>query len=138
MKTLFFFSLLFAITSLSAQSVSYTYDASGNRTARVINLSASPQLRASEEATPLEDLLAERKIKIYPNPTKGMLAVEIIDFTEEIQGEYFVYDMSGRMLKREKAAPGKVSLDLSNQPNGVYLLRINLNGESVTWKIVKE
>jgi hypothetical protein len=138
MKQLLLFFVLFAGFTLSAQNVTYNYDAAGNRTERIIALSASPQLRSSAETTPLEDILDEKKIKIYPNPTKGMLAVEIMDFNNEAKGEYTIHDMAGKLIQRQEAVSGRTTFDLSGQPTGIYLLRIKLNNEILTWKIVKE
>ena len=139
MKQLLFFSVLFAGFTLSAQNVNYTYDAAGNRTERVITLSSKSQSsKYLNAATPLEDLLAERKVKIYPNPTKGILAVEIDNLEGDTKGEYSIHNAAGSLIKKQKAASGKTTFDLTSQPTGVYFLRIRLGDEVNTWKIIKE
>ena len=92
----FLFSILFcAAISLSAQSISYHYDNTGNRTERIINMQSSPpQPQTATEITPLEDLISGRKLKIYPNPTEGMLSIAINDFTMQIEAEIRLSDMS--------------------------------------------
>jgi len=67
--------LLLAAMNISAQSVTYTYDNSGNRTERIVTLLKSSA--APKEATALSDLIAEKAVSIYPNPTQGILSVEI-------------------------------------------------------------
>jgi hypothetical protein len=137
-KHFLFYLLLFAASSLSAQNVSYAYDNAGNRIERVISLIASPELRASEEVTELEDVVAKHEIRIYPNPTQGQLTVEIVDFNADLPFEFTLTDLSGKIIDRKKATSGYQNFNLSGQPDGIYLLRISIDGESTTWKIIKE
>jgi YD repeat-containing protein len=135
------FLLLSTVIGVSAQNVSYRYDDAGNRTERVIVLSSlsspSPSLSPAS-VTELEDMIAGRKIKIYPNPTEGMLAVEIADFTKESKVEYLITDMSGKTISRKKADSSYTTLDLTRQRSGIYILRISINGENTNWKIIKK
>lgn len=138
--TLFGILLLLAAMSMNAQGVSYTYDDAGNRTARVITLapSKSPAAPQPEAESPFSDRIAKQSIRIYPNPTEGMLAVEIQDFTTDMKAEYRLTDTGGRTITTVKAATGYQTLDLSRQAAGIYLLQITINGESVVWKIIKK
>jgi hypothetical protein len=139
MKQLLLFLLLSAGIALSAQNVTYTYDAAGNRTQRVITLSSkSLPSQSLNAATPLEDLVAERKVKIYPNPTKGMLAVEVDNLEGDVKGEFSIHNAAGSLIKKQKTVSGKATFDLTSQPTGVYFLRIRLGDEVNTWKIIKE
>jgi hypothetical protein len=140
-KLLFIFLLLSAAIGISAQNVSYQYDNAGNRIGRVIVMSSlsspAPSL-SSASVTGLEDMITGQKIKVYPNPTEGMLAVEVADFTNEWKVEYLITDMSGKMINRKKADSKYTTLDLTKQSPGVYILRITINGENTSWKIIKK
>ena len=136
-KILFFILLLQAAMTISAQSVAYTYDTAGNRTARVVTISKSPAAQ-EETITALQDLIAEKAITIYPNPTKGILSVEIKDYTDQLQAEFRLTDLSGRTIINRKASSDIQTFDLSRQAAGIYLLQIRINGESAVWKIIKE
>jgi hypothetical protein len=139
MKNLLTVLILFFSASLSAQNITYLYDAAGNRTDRVIPFSSS--LRSSgetTETTSLDDVVARQQIKIYPNPTQGLLAVEIVGFTNDLEADFLLTDLSGKVIDRRKVDSGYQTFNLSNQTNGVYLLRIHINGENTTWKIIKE
>ena len=129
--------LLQAAMTMSAQSVTYAYDAAGNRTARVITINKSPAA-PEETITALPDLIAENEILIYPNPTKGILSVEIKDYSNEMKAEFQLMDLSGRTIINRKAASSTQTFDLSRQSAGIYLLQIRINGESVVWKIIKQ
>jgi hypothetical protein len=137
-KHLFFYFLLFAASNLYAQTVSYTYDNAGNRIERVINMTSSAALRSPEGATALEDVIAQQEIRIYPNPTQGMLTVEIVHFTDNLQADFVLTDLSGKIIDRRRATSGSLTFNLSPHPSGIYLLRSVMNGETTTWKIIKE
>ncbi len=62
----------------------------------------------------------------YPNPTKGIVNLPKHD-------NLSIYDLSGRFIDQFEYSP---QLDLSNYPNGVYLLKMLIQGESVMRKII--
>ena len=71
-------------------------------------------------------------IKVYPNPTKGIVTVRHSTQKKVIQ----LYNASGIMIKIINAENStSTQIDLSTQPQGVYLLRID--GKMVS-KIVKD
>jgi YD repeat-containing protein len=137
-KNLLGIVLLLVTINLPAQNVTYRYDNAGNRIARVINMSSSAPLRSAEEITAVEDVIAQQEIKIYPNPTQGMLTVEIVNFTENLQADFILTDLSGKIIDRRRATTGSLTFNLSPHPSGIYLLRITMDGETTTWKIIKE
>lgn len=121
-----------------AQSVSYSYDNAGNRTARAIVLKAPQAPNEQKTITALPDLISKRAVLIYPNPTKGILSLEIKDYTDKLQAEFRLTDLSGRIIMEQKATSNIQTIDLNRQVAGIYLLQIRINDESVTWKIIKE
>ena len=76
--------------------------------------------------------------KVYPNPTQGELRIDLKGgpFTVEL------VDVAGVVLDRiyvEEANHEKqLVLDLSDKANGIYLVIIRSNGQSVVEQIVKE
>lgn len=139
-KTLIFILLLTSAINSIGQSATYAYDNAGNRTARVFSMSPAPAQPGSPTSaiTSLSDMIAEKSIIIYPNPTKGILYVEIKDYTDKLKAEFRLSDMSGRTVINRKANSGYQTFDISRQAAGIYLLQINISGESVVWKIIKE
>lgn len=135
-KTLIALLLLATTMSIGAQNLTYTYDNAGNRTTRVSASNKSPQ--APETVTALPETIAEKAIVIYPNPTDGILSVDIKDYTNEVQAEFRLTDLSGRTIIDRKASSGRQTLDLSRQATGIYLLHIRINGESIVRKIIKK
>ena len=92
--------------------------------------------------TPTINNKPEKKseIKIYPNPSKGLLNIESI----EIEGNVIVnlFDISGRIIYSDRIILRKNSpsqLNVSNISNGLYFIHITQDGKSVnTSKIVFE
>ena len=137
-KTSIFILLLSIAMNISAQSVSYSYDNAGNRTARrTFTMSKSPSA-PEQTITAIPDIIAEKSVVIYPNPTKGIVTVEIKDYTDKLQAEFRLTDLSGRTITNRKAVSRTQTFDLSGQIAGVYLLQIRINNESVVWKIIKQ
>jgi len=84
------------------------------------------------------DKLKESDIFIYPNPTKGALAVEIRNKNPQASHQVTVYTMSGAVIFQQSQVGDYTPIDLSSQPRGVYLLRISSQNSFITWKIIKE
>ncbi len=70
------------------------------------------------------------KFSVYPNPTTSVVRISSSNENIHIQ-QVAVYDLYGRLLMRTS---GK-SIDLSNLPNGMYLIEINQN---IRKKVVKQ
>ncbi|MFV0376511.1 MAG: T9SS type A sorting domain-containing protein [Mangrovibacterium sp.] len=123
----------------AAQDVLYHYDQAGNRTERVIALLRSYAEKSVAEAPQVyEEILAEKEIKIYPNPTRGQLSVSITGMGSTDSGTVLVSDMNGRPLLTKSIQEGLTPIDLSDRPDGYYLLKIVLGTETSTWKIIKQ
>jgi hypothetical protein len=57
---------------------------------------------------------------LYPNPTTGVL-----NFTLTENSTIEVFDVLGNTVESKQFNTGSVQVDLSNQPNGVYFVRVN-------------
>ena len=84
------------------------------------------------------DKLNESDVVIYPNPTRGALAVEIRNKNPEIPHQLTVLNMRGSIIFQQSSIGSYTQIDLSSQPTGIYLLRISSQNSFITWKIIKE
>ncbi|MDE6480223.1 MAG: T9SS type A sorting domain-containing protein [Muribaculaceae bacterium] len=137
----FIFLLIFIVCpEVSAKKVTYTYDNAGNRIKREIVL--SPKGKASQENAhemqSVSDMMADKNIRIHPNPTTGMLRVEIINYESDDLGNIYVYSINGNTITQSKISSQLTDIDISSSPNGIYLLNIQLNGTSITWRVIKQ
>ena len=79
---------------------------------------------------PVEPKPTEPSLKIYPNPTNGLIWIE---------GEVnylLVLNLYGQRLREYTNLVNKTSLDLSGLPPGIYILKANKNGVISSHKIL--
>nr|NQU93548.1 T9SS type A sorting domain-containing protein [Bacteroidota bacterium] len=82
--------------------------------------------------TGLEDLLPDNNnVAVFPNPTDGITNLEL-----EAETEVLLFDQTGRFIEQINVTIGSNKIDLSNQPNGIYYLKLKLNSQIVVKKIV--
>lgn len=80
-----------------------------------------------------DDELQEDQIRVYPNPTSGLVALRGNLEGHSVQ----VFDLTGKRVPREIS--GNKTIDLSQLPNGLYMVRVvnEANGTSEVHKILK-
>jgi hypothetical protein len=83
------------------------------------------------------DFIAETVINIYPNPTKGKLAVKISVLSDHSVSSLSLLNIHGMMIYQQPLTDYN-EIDISTQPNGVYIMQITIDTKSTTWKIVKQ
>jgi len=131
--------LLFVSATVFSQSrtIVFSYDNSGNRTGRAIEISGGLKslLLADPLQTPLKAEPGMTMI-LYPNPTGGMLTLEI---QEEPEGDYYmsVTDISGVVLLHRPVNGPYTTVDLSLYPAGTYFVRVISEGRRQYFKILK-
>lgn len=142
---LFAFALLQTTFCQSQTVVSYSYDDSGNRTYRgTIVLESSLKkgvidtLEIQKEEKTFEDKIGEQKITIYPNPTKGVIKVEIENFNPDSKSIISLYSLKGNLLQSQNVDNPQITFDLTSYPMGTYILKIKLGDKKSDWKILKE
>lgn len=75
------------------------------------------------------------KLKIYPNPTNGIINIDMKDF---ITAKTSLYDVNGRLLKSKLIEEGVSKINISDLAKGIYLLKIDTNNGSITKQIIKQ
>lgn len=130
-----------ATNTATAQNVSYTYDAAGNRIKReiVMRRNGAPTRGAKGETEEVySEMLSKKQVRIYPNPTSGLLKVEVLNVGNEESCTLRLFNSVGTQLISTTTASTASTLDISNQPNGIYVLHIAIGKEESTWKIIKK
>jgi hypothetical protein len=148
-KILFAAALVIAVLAvgrMAAQTVSFGYDPAGNRISRVIDMGSSnraPRAGAGdtdETETPppfVEQLTPDLQVKIYPNPTKGLLQVELAGNADE-NAQIQVFSQAGQQIFTCTAGGTRTPVDLSACPSGVYILRLIINEKTENYTIIKK
>ena len=72
----------------------------------------------------------------YPNPTKGEFYISVPDENKEIAIE--VYSQEGRLILKQKpkVISGRIKLDLTNNNDGIYMVKVMSNNPKII-KIIK-
>ena len=124
----------------TAQKIVYEYDNAGNRISRTVVLPKAPQ-RAQEELTDTtfyKEAIGNKEITLYPNPVKSDLHVSISGYEEGSTGECMLFDMQGKVLLKRRIDTSTFQVDMSSYKSGNYIMRIVIDGEPITWKIIKQ
>ncbi|MBE9467897.1 MAG: T9SS type A sorting domain-containing protein [Bacteroidetes bacterium] len=140
-------------TNLFAQEYEFTYDNAGNRTSRkIITLKSATTVNSQDSISSggnnnkgklkpkkfLTDKLGKNNIKIYPNPTKGQLKLVLNNNEVYENSSIELYSLAGKILYQKNKILSINNIDLSDKPQGTYILRLILNNKKLEWKIIKE
>lgn len=76
--------------------------------------------------------------QVYPNPSNGIFTIDISG-TDRSAFDLRVFDLAGKVVLSSTGTVnnGFMEADISNQPDGVYVLQILHNGKAHTFKLVK-
>ena len=141
----------------SQNIIKFKYDAAGNRTDRYIDLSTksteintientdttffNEQEQAFSEKYSLEesyvDQIGEQKITIYPNPTGGQIVVHLENYSLN-NAIIKLYDLNGKLILNRRIRKDFSLIDITNAPNGIYVMKIYIGDNTSDWKIVKK
>lgn len=79
---------------------------------------------------------AEFQLNIYPNPTANLVTIDVLNST---QASIQLFDFNGKLIQSFTSREAKNMLDLSNHPNGTYIVRVidDATNKVVQKKIIK-
>jgi hypothetical protein len=132
--------------------VTFSYDASGNRTGKnIITLKAGSFISTVRDTVSADAMngqitqpeiysesVGESFVRIYPNPTRGELKVEIANFDFSLKSAIYIYNTAGNLITQQSPASDTNIIDLLRQPNGMYIMKIVLGEKTSEWKVIKE
>jgi len=87
---------------------------------------------------PQKVIIGEREVLIYPNPTQGALKIEILGPQPEQSIQLILTDINGRTLARKETTKSIYIYDMTFYANGIYFLRVVIDGKKQEWKIIKK
>lgn len=80
------------------------------------------------------ELAADFKLSLYPNPVRSVLSVSSVETGEK---QLQIRDVSGKLMK-EALFYDNIQLDFGNYDAGVYMIDVTVNGYSRSVKIIKQ
>jgi len=81
------------------------------------------------------DFITEQNFWVYPNPNNGIFFVE---FDQMELGELEVFDAIGQKVLVKTLNSNKEAFDISDQPSGIYTIKITSHGKSFYTRVVRE
>ena len=133
-----FLLLFFRLNNLNADDIQYSYDASGNRIRGLREILMREDYNSEKDQRQIQDNLANHHITIYPNPTDGMLQVEIAAIEKISDSSVIIYDTTGNQIYYQDQLENINEINLSVCPDGFYMLIIRIDDQSSIWKIIKK
>lgn len=141
MKKLLFITvwILFLAGGVHAQQLvyNYGYDDAGNRIRRrVVSLirDGTPDLTDGQRDN--SAAVDDGSLRLYPNPTRGEVIVETSDGSDLVR--YRLSDATGKFSETGSIGSPSLRIDLSNRPDGIYLLEVVLEIGRKYYKIIKQ
>ncbi|MEL6590097.1 MAG: right-handed parallel beta-helix repeat-containing protein, partial [Bacteroidota bacterium] len=101
---------------------------------------AGAEIYESDFATSLEPVQQEAAFLIAPNPSRGQAQLQFhLDYPQELK--FTVYNLSGQELMRDRVwyatfGERQHSLDVSDLPAGIYLIKTQINGQSYSRRLI--
>ena len=84
-----------------------------------------------------DDFASANFLKVYPNPSKGIFNLKL---DNALDIEFEVYNLLGQTIRKGSSTNSEHQIDLSQQAEGVYLLKVTDKATSKTknFKLIKE
>lgn len=86
------------------------------------------------EEVGIEDDFVNNSFHIFPNPTSGILNVNLSNFEENIY--LVVFNAIGNKVAEQKVNTANIQIDLSKQEKGIYFVKIHNRNNSSLEKII--
>jgi hypothetical protein len=83
------------------------------------------------------DKLDHVEIKIYPNPTTEKITLAIADWSSLKTGIFKLFTLSGQLLQEQPVHSHTTEVSLAGLAHGAYILKVQINGITEDWKIIK-
>lgn len=132
--------MLTIATSLSAQNkIKYSYDAAGNRTKKeiVIEPDKTPENKLNSPINRNKNGFSDRyKTEIHADNERKRIVTSIKGITTGDKCHIEMLSTNGALIMRYNTKNGNAVIDMTNMQDGIYLLKITINRETNTWKII--
>ncbi|GAB4142318.1 MAG: hypothetical protein Fur0041_17450 [Bacteroidia bacterium] len=132
MMDVFEFSPADSATLYSIATLNPCIDGAGVYSARaLLGLSVDDVTGNVSYRTSGENETSVNTSSLYPNPAKGSVTVEINLLPEET-GVLEIFDINGRLIQKQTVSGETqlATLDVSAVEAGIYMVRLNVNGET--------
>ncbi len=85
------------------------------------------------------ELAGVNEMRLFPNPTSSK-AMLILGLDYAMEAQIQILDMTGKLMTQQQAQPAMAfnfEIDLADYPAGIYMAKINLEGRTMTRRLIK-
>ncbi|MCY1367167.1 hypothetical protein D9M69_540900 [compost metagenome] len=93
----------------------------------VTNFTVTPPALSTED-------ISQDKVKLFPNPVTNVLNISGLKEVSNVA----IYNLLGQEVMRKMDIDGDKQVDVSSLSPGTYLVKINTNSKTETYKIIKQ
>ena len=94
-------------------------------------------MKGEEDISGYETIITEKeeiRVDVYPKPADDQVIVSIPDNEAEVH--YQISDPEGRLIAQDSFTGSELLIDLGNFKPGMYIIRLEIDGEMVNKRIV--
>jgi hypothetical protein len=120
--------------------VTFNYDCNGNRITRQFEIGGDrgDTKNDSGKVSPSIDTFEVLSVALYPNPTEGQFSMVIKGNKENAILHGTITTTTGAVIYDRPVCNETEHFDLSQQPAGIYLLRLEVGDDSRVWRVIKK
>lgn len=91
------------------------------------------------QSASIEETKTNASISVYPNPGTGKFKIQIDNGQLSIDNyQLSIYNVLGEKIYQSEIQNQKSEIDISQQPNGIYIVRVNGAKQSPNQRIIKQ
>jgi len=111
-----------------AGNVYFRFETTNRRGNNILldNITWTPLLSSSDNLDPL-------KVELYPNPTKEQYR---LSWNGNDRADISIFDLAGRLIRNYREVNSGTEFSVSGLKQGVYLVKLKIEGNSTTLKLV--
>lgn len=89
-------------------------------------------------ATGINETASAMQLQVYPNPSAGNYRLSVAGYAFNNPLQLLVYDINGKLVLQQPVTGGNTDVSLTGAHAGMYVLKLQGDGFSVSRRIVKE
>lgn len=91
------------------------------------------------QSASIKEIKTNASISVYPNPGTGKFKIQIDNGQLSMDNyQLSIYNILGEKIYQSEIQNQKSEIDISQQPNGIYIVRVNGSKQSLNQRIIKQ